>query len=113
MLVEGETLKVSSNRQDMMRHLDVQRIIINLLKDGMHNLSEIYNDNISKSIVGRQHLIHLYTLCYKFLYNFVIGNHTNQKIMFANIHIFSANLEINVEQIPFICEIFRGNVRLC
>ena len=61
----------------MLRHLDVPKLIINLIKDGMHSLAEIYDANSLKASPGCKLMISLFSSCYKVLRNFVKGNSRN------------------------------------
>ena len=107
-------VKISNSRQLLIAHLNLHLKIVGLIRDGIHNLEEVYDDPQSGSeILGREKLEELYSLAFRVLTKFATSNKTTQKELFKYSHIFTQNLRMNLGQQNLLIEIFRNNSDLC
>ena len=105
--------KISVARQEILNYLSVHKVIINLIRDGVHKLAELYKN---PEFLGMDEpcmlLTNLFKSCYKVLKNFVLENSRNQKKLHNYIHIITQYLYLPLGQIPVICEVYRDNWQL-
>ena len=110
----GKINHIDRDRQIMCYYLYLHQYLVNLLRDGMFNLSEIYNDpKNSKETEARSRLLRLFQACYSILMIMVKKNPKIQKKLFNDLHVFIEYLRIPVGQEDLICEIFRDNKLIC
>lgn len=107
--VVGDSSEISEDRQSVLYFLDVHVLIISLIKDGIHSLAEIYGQDFEP----RDRLVKLFASCFRLLKKFTAQNSRNQEALYLSMHIFTANLEIDVCQVELICEIYKDNYSLC
>lgn len=109
-LSESSSKTISKSRQEILYFLKVHSIIVNLIKDGIHKLATIYNENRQVELQEPCELLsRLFESCYRVLKRFVYDNFRNQKKLFRYIHVLMQHLHIPLGQIPLICEIFKNN----
>ena len=101
---------LSHSRQKMANYLGIDQLILALIKDGIHELVAIYNSSHKKEY--KEQLEMLFRKCLSFLTKFVTKHPQNQKKIHKNLHIFFQNMNLELGQIPLICEIFRENLNL-
>ena len=96
--------EVSSNRQNLMKNLKAEEIIINLLKDADYILEKIEEkDEENKSIVE------IFEFSYKFLFRFCSNNKKNKKVLFKYMSFFLKHLDyLEVGQTNLVCEIYKN-----
>jgi hypothetical protein len=105
--------KISIARQEILYYLNVHKVIINLIRDGVHKLAELFKvADFEVYEEPRDLLTNLFKSCYKVLKNFVMQNNRNQKKLHNYIHIITQYLYLPLGQIPVICEVFRDNWQL-
>ena len=113
-ILKENSQKISTSRQNLIIHLNIHQKIINLIKEGIHNLDKIYDDPQNPSEAdGREKLIVLFSSAFSVLTKLVINNKTNQKIFYRFINVFTRDLRMSLGQIKLIVEIFRDNYELC
>ena len=94
----------------MMNYLGVDTLVISLIKDGIHELIALdYSNKLKKH---KEQLENLFSLCFSFLQKFVKDNNKNQRRLYKKLNIFLQNLNLQLGQIPLICEIFKNNLKL-
>lgn len=101
---------LSVSRQKMMNYLGVHQLVLTLIKDGIHELIAFFA--AKKKNKHKEQLVGLFKLCFSFLMKFVMQNTQNQKKIYKNVHFFLQNLNLQLGEIPLICEIFRENLKL-
>lgn len=70
-----------------MKSLQVHVPVVELIKNGFHNLVEIVVDPMFPEHKKKM-ICDLYTAAYKFLTNFVLNNRANQSILYGDIETF-------------------------
>ena len=113
-LVPGTTGVIDKPRQRTFVNLHIHEIIINLLQDSMQTISELFNPGANQSqIEAREKFSLILQSCYKLLSDLTRGNKKIQEIFHRYLNVFMAYLHIPVGQIDLICNIFKGNRKLC
>lgn len=109
-LIVNQKKIISASRQKIMNYLDVDRLVLALIKDSIHELVKL---NAGRRHSGKKrNLTELFELCFSFLEKFTTGNPQNQKRLYKSLHIFMQNLNIDLGQISLICQIFKNNLKL-
>lgn len=101
---------LSKSRQEMLYYLNAHKLIVTLLKDGVHKLASIYNERKHEELEEAVDLLSdLFTNCHCVLKRFVYNNPRNQKKLHKYIHVLLQYLHLDLGQVSLICEIYRDN----
>lgn len=104
---------LSKSRQEILFYLNAHKLIITLLKDGVHKLASIYNEKKQDELKEACGLLSdLFTSCHSVLKRFVYNNTRNQKKIHKYINVLLQYLHLNLGQVSLICEIYRDNAML-
>ena len=104
--------KHSKSRQSMVRNFSGYSPMIGIIKDGVFHLQTALTDPTFPE-EKKQKLLEMFTLSHSSLASFCVDNPTNQKLLSADFNLFLSNLNIDMGQIPLICEICRDNKFIC
>lgn len=107
--ISSKCIEVDHEKQNLMNALKIYVPILNLIRDQMQSFN--YQLNRIQNVVQKQKLSMLFIYSFQFLRNFCKGNHDNQLLLHHNLNDFQ-NLEVEVGQIPLICEIYKDNTKL-
>lgn len=103
-----------ADRQAMLYHLEVHTLLVSLIRDGMHALGELYETEAETTVLAaREKMVQLFGLCHSVLRRIVQGNSRIQGHFHDYLHIFMSHLNIDAQQVPLICDIYRDNAELC
>ena len=86
--------------------------MIGIIRDGVFHLQNISNDSDFPE-KKKLKLLEIFSLAYSCLRSFCYENHINQRILAAQFELFLSNLNIEMNQIPLICEMIRENRLNC
>ncbi|CAD8111133.1 unnamed protein product [Paramecium sonneborni] len=107
-LEKGHEGQVDSIRQDMMRHLKVDKLGVDLIKDSVFMVEQ---EDIDPEL--QQKLKKMFQVCLTFLKYFCMNNLTNQNVMSQHIVALISKLNTDLGQVELLCEIFRDNKAVC
>jgi len=92
----------------MARNISGYTPMIEIIRDGVFHLRKALADPYF-TIDRKELLLQMFKLAHQALTNFCSGNELNQKILHLHLKLFLSNLDIDIGQIPLICEICRDN----
>jgi len=96
----------------MVRSLAGFTPIIEFIRDGMYHLKHAIADQEFPQ-QALQKLIETFQLAHSCLLYFCTHNEINQKILAQHLPLLLSNLDIDIGQIPLICEIIKDNKTIC
>lgn len=98
--------EVDPIRQEIMRHIEVYRLAVTLIKDSIHVFEETPPECTDL-------LKQLFEQCFKFLRLFATDNVPNQNLLAEHLVSLLVNMNLDMGQIEMFCEIFRNNKKIC
>lgn len=113
-LSAGKTGVLDKSRQRTFINLFLHEYIIGLLQDSMQSISELYSPFATpEQQEAKKRFTTLLKYCYRLLANLVKDNNKIQEVLYRYLNQFMEYIHIPVGQLELICEIFKGNNRLC
>ncbi|KRW98864.1 MIR motif [Pseudocohnilembus persalinus] len=110
-MLENNQLEVDEDKQQILRYLNLQNIIMQLINDGVpHAANFIMDSNVN--IIVKEEIIFMFTLAHQVLQTFVQGNPENQKSMIGECTNLLRFANYDFGQIKLVCEIYRNNYKL-
>ena len=96
----------------MIRNSSGHLPMIGIIRDGVFHLRNISNEPETPQIVTDK-LLEVFSLAFTSLKYFCFDNHPHQNILASDLDLFLSNLHLEMNQMPLLCELMRGNRQIC